>query len=340
MQNKRVLVTGCAGFIGYHVTKKLIEQGVSVVGIDNINSYYSVSLKQDRLHDISVSAGNELFSFHKMDIGDTHFLEWAKHQQFDGIIHLAAQAGVRYSIENPVAYTHSNLTGFLHVLEVARHCETKSGGRPHLVYASSSSVYGESQEKLNYAHSPADHPVSFYAATKRSNELMAHSYSHLYDIPSTGVRFFTVYGPWGRPDMAPMIFANRLSKNEPIQLFNHGDQERDFTYVSDIVDGLMLVLQNPPTRGETKQSPDQSNAPYQVFNIGASSPVNLMDFVSKLSEQLGASPVLELCAAQPGDVKTTYADISPLQRKLGYAPKVCIDEGLKMFSEWFREYTK
>lgn len=330
-----VLVTGVAGFIGNEVALRLVEQGADVVGIDNINNYYDTQLKEDRLERL---AGYENFRFIKMGIEDRLAMAQVTEQhQFKQVIHLAAQAGVRYSIENPAAYIDSNLVGFGNILELARQQKVE-----HLVYASSSSVYGENETQPFSEHHPVDHPVSLYAATKKSNEVMAHSYSHLYDIPTTGLRFFTVYGPWGRPDMAPFLFSRAILEGKPIKVFNHGNMERDFTYIDDIVDGVLKATNNPPTKTTKpdRNSPAEGAAPYQVFNIGNSKPVKLMDFIQALEKASGMQAEKIFMDMQPGDVPSTYADVSLLQEKTGYAPSVEIQDGVNKVVEWYRGYYK
>lgn len=330
----RFLVTGCAGFIGMHTARALLEQGHDVVGIDNINDYYSQQLKHDRLATLECSPN---FTFHHIDVADLPSLERLFKNSFDAVIHLAAQAGVRYSITNPHAYAQSNLVGFLNILECCRHSETK-----HLVYASSSSVYG-GNVKMPFAESdPVDHPVSLYAATKKSNELMAHTYSHLYGLPTTGLRFFTVYGPWGRPDMAPMLFSKAILAGEPIKVFNHGNMQRDFTYVDDIVRGVIAVAnkapQPRPNVNRDSLAGDASWAPYQVFNIGSSSPIKLLDFIATLENALGEKAILEMHPMAPGDVEATYAEMQKLENWTGVKPQVSLEEGIHQFANWYRSY--
>ncbi len=319
----KILVTGAAGFIGYHVSKALCGRGDVVVGIDNLNDYYEVSLKEARLEQLKSLDG---FSFSKMDIADRADIEnLFENQKFDTVINLAAQAGVRYSIENPHAYADSNLVGFLNILEACRHNEIK-----HLVYASSSSVYG-SNEKVPFSESDSvDHPVSLYAATKKANELMAHSYSHLYGLRATGLRFFTVYGPWGRPDMSPMIFAKAILNGEPIKVFNYGMHKRDFTYIDDIIDGVIKSLDMNFQGGSEPLN--------QVFNIGNNKPVELLDFICLLEKGLGRTSEKKLLPMQPGDVETTYADIKRLGDQVGYSPKTSIETGVAKYLAWYKSY--
>jgi len=319
----RILLTGAAGFIGMHVAERLLKDGFSVTGVDNLNDYYDVSLKQARLEQLS---GYVNFDFHKIDIADAGALMGLFEQARPGhVVHLAAQAGVRYSLQHPEAYVHSNLTGFANILEG---CRKQQVG--HLVFASSSSVYG-ANKKVPFSESdPVDHPVSFYAATKKANELMAHSYAHLYGIPCTGLRFFTVYGPWGRPDMAYFSFTRDMLAGKPIRIFNHGNMQRDFTYIDDIVTGVLRVLKTPPAA-------DADGARYAVFNIGNDHPVRLGDFVGTLEALLGVRAERKMCDMQPGDVVSTHADISAL-RALGYHPATSINDGLAAFVDWYRRY--
>lgn len=330
-----VLVTGCAGFIGFFASQKLLARGDRVVGIDNLNDYYDVRLKKDRLLQLQGKPG---FRFEAIDIADqeaiTHLFE---HDRFDAVLHLAAQAGVRYSLVNPAAYTHSNLVGFANVIEACRKNHVR-----HLVYASTSSVYGGNR-KLPFSETdPVDHPVSYYAATKKANESMAHSYSHLFGLPTTGLRYFTVYGPWGRPDMSPMLFARAIMEGRPIQVFNHGDMTRDFTYVDDIVEGTIRVLDRPAIPDATfdYRSPDAatSDAPWRVFNIGNHRSVNLLTYIETLERMLGKSTEKIMRPMQDGDVKDTYADTSRLQAAAGFAPSTPLEEGLARFAAWFRSY--
>jgi UDP-glucuronate 4-epimerase len=312
----KVLVTGVAGFIGMHCAKRLLARGDQVVGIDNLSPYYSVALKKDRLKQL---AGKQ-FAFEELDLSDADSLQKLfQREKPDSVLHLAAQPGVRYSLENPAAYVRSNLVGFANLLECCR------GDPPrHLVFASSSSVYGANSE-LPWSETQAvDHPVSVYAATKKSNELMAHVYSHLYGIAVTGLRYFTVYGPWGRPDMSVMLFARAMLEGRPIPVFNDGDMQRDFTYIDDIVEGTLRVLDRP--------------APYAIYNIGNHQPVALLDYIAALEKALGAKAKLEMKPMQPGDVKATYADTSALRRAVGFAPSTPLETGLARFAEWFKSY--
>lgn len=332
----KYLVTGAAGFIGSATVKKLTEQGHHVVGIDNINDYYDVNLKHARLARIE----HPLFRFIQLDIADRDAMaQLFEQEKFERVIHLAAQAGVRYSLENPHAYADSNLVGHLNILEGCR--QNKVG---HLVYASSSSVYGLNA-KVPFATSDSvDHPVSLYAATKKSNELMAHSYSHLYDIPTTGLRFFTVYGSWGRPDMAPFIFTKKILAGETIDINNHGDMWRDFTHVDDIVEGVVRIADVLPTRNAAwtveSGTPATSSAPYAIYNIGHGSPINLMEFVKAIEDQLGIEAKKNFRGMQPGDVYQTYADTEDLFTATGYRPRIGVKEGVAEFINWYREFYK
>ena len=311
----KILITGAAGFIGFSLTRRLLERGDSVVGIDNLNDYYPVALKRARLAEIDSPA----FRFIEMDIADRKALpELFSAEHFDCVVNLAAQAGVRYSIENPWAYVDSNLVGFANILECCRHYPVG-----HLVYASSSSVYGGNEKVPFSEDDKVDNPVSLYAATKKSNELMASCYSKLYGIKATGLRFFTVYGPWGRPDMSPMLFAKAISAGQPIKVFNNGDMMRDFTYIDDIVEGVVRVMEHAP-------------ASHEVYNIGCSNPVKLMDFISEIEDALGRKAEKLMLPMQPGDVYQTYADTSKLERDFGYRPGVSLHEGIGKFIEWYR----
>lgn len=329
----KVLVTGVAGFIGMFVAQRLLARGDRVVGIDNLNDYYDPALKADRLAHLNGSAA---FAFHKLDLADRDGMAalFAR-ERFDGVVHLGAQAGVRYSLTNPMAYVDSNLIGFAHVLEGCRH-----HGVAHLVYASSSSVYG-GNAKLPYAEADAvDHPVSLYAATKKANEAMAHSYSHLYGLPTTGLRFFTVYGPWGRPDMAPFLFADAMLAGRPIKVYNHGQMTRDFTYVDDIVEGVLRVLDKPATANPhydaSAPDPASSGASWRVFNIGNSTPVPLLDFIDTMERALGVTAVREMLPLQPGDVLATHADTSALDAWVGFSPSTPLALGVQRFTDWFK----
>jgi len=332
----KYLVTGASGFIGAKTIEELCKKGHQVIGIDNNNDYYDVSLKEARLTRIE----HPQFTFIHMDISDTPaMMTLFSDEQFDRVIHLAAQAGVRYSIENPHAYANSNLTGHLNILEGCR--ATKVA---HLVYASSSSVYGLNASTPFKTTDSVDHPVSLYAATKKSNELMSHSYSHLYDIPTTGLRFFTVYGPWGRPDMAPFIFTKRILDGETIDINNNGDMWRDFTYIDDIVEGVLRIADVIPERDDNwtveAGSPASSSAPYRVYNIGHGSPINLMDFISEIESALGIEAKKNFREMQAGDVYKTYADTKDLFDVAGYTPKVGVKEGVANFVQWYKNYNK
>lgn len=333
----KVLVTGCAGFIGMHVSQNLLNRGDEVVGIDNLNDYYDPSLKLSRLALLQARAG---FAFHKIDISDSQAISSIfASEGFGRVVHLAAQAGVRYSLTNPQAYVHSNVTGFLSVLEACRH-----HGCEHLVYASSSSVYGANRKLPFSVHDNVDHPVSLYAATKKSNELMAHAYSHLFGLPVTGLRFFTVYGPWGRPDMSLAIFTRSILEGRPINVFNYGEMERDFTYIDDIVQGVVRVLDLIPvadaTFDMTKPDPSTSNAPYRLYNIGNNRPIELLTFVETIERALGCRATKNLLPMQPGDVPGTAADIEDLRIAAGFSPSTPLADGIANYVEWFRKYYK
>ena len=327
-----VMITGAAGFIGSNLSLRLLERGDTVTGIDNLNDYYDVSLKEARLARLMPW---EQFDFIKTDISDQREMQRLfSDRQFDAVVNLAAQAGVRYSIENPAAYIDANLVGFGHILEGCRH-----SGVGHLVYASSSSVYG-SNTKLPFSEKDnVDHPISLYAASKKANELMAHAYAHLYGMPTTGLRFFTVYGPWGRPDMALFKFTRGILENEPIPVFNRGEMVRDFTYVDDIVEGVVRVIDQPAERSDGPNEPDRSaSAPWRIFNIGNSHRVPLMDYIQALEKALGKQATLNLLPMQDGDVPATEADITALESDLGYRPKVKVEEGIQRFVDWYCSY--
>jgi len=329
----KILVTGTAGFIGFHLAKKLLERGDEVIGLDNINDYYDVNLKYARLNELGIDArhckSNEIIrsskfpnhKFVKMDLADKQSMEELfKTQKFDAVCNLAAQAGVRYSIENPDAYIQSNIVGFMNVLECCRHY-----GVQNLCYASSSSVYGLNTEQPFKTTDKTDTPISLYAATKKSNELMAHTYSHLYGIKTTGLRFFTVYGPWGRPDMSPILFADAITQDKEIKVFNHGDMSRDFTYIDDIVDGITNVIDNPSEK-------------YSIYNIGNNAPVQLLDFIATLENSFGKTAKKIFMDMQPGDVKSTYADIDDLVRDFNYKPDTTLVDGISEFAKWYTQY--
>lgn len=334
----KILVTGVAGFIGFHVAKRLLSQGVAVVGIDNLNDYYDVSLKEARLTELAKHAQSDNFSFVRLDISDSNALEqlFSQHN-FKQVIHLAAQAGVRYSITNPAAYVQSNLVGFTNILECCRHHHIG-----HLVYASSSSVYGLNAALPFSENNSANHQLSFYGATKRANEIMAHSYSSLYNLPTTGLRFFTVYGPWGRPDMALFKFTKAILADEPIDVFNNGEHYRDFTFVDDIVTGILKVAAQPsvPNTYFDPLNPDAatSSAPWRVFNIGNNTPVKLTTYINLIEKYLDKTAKLNLLPLQAGDVPDTYADVTNLQQAVGYKPSTSIEQGVKEFLEWYVEY--
>lgn len=335
MPSEKYLVTGAAGFIGSQLSLRLLEAGKTVVGLDNINDYYDVSLKHARLDRLK---DKDNFQFVKLDLADREPLtQLFADEQFDVVVNLAAQAGVRYSLENPHAYVDANVVGFVNILEGCRHHGVK-----HLVYASSSSVYGANTEMPFSIHHNVDHPLSLYAATKKSNELMAHCYSHLYGLPTTGLRFFTVYGPWGRPDMAMFLFTKAILAGEPIKVFNHGQMRRDFTYVDDIVEGVRRISERIPT-GNPEWSgadpdPASSRAPYYVYNIGNNQPVELMHVIATLEDCLGQKAEKNMLPMQPGDVPATFADIDDLARDVDFRPSTPIETGIKNFVEWYREF--
>ena len=348
----KILVTGAAGFIGYHLAKQLVSNGFEVVGFDSINDYYDVSLKYDRLATSGITKANiqynkmvkssyfSLYSFIQLKLEDKQNLEELFSQQkFDIVVNLAAQAGVRFSITNPSAYIDSNIVGFANLLECSRQYHIS-----HFVYASSSSVYGLNETIPFETVHPTDHPISLYAATKKSNELMAHVYSHLYDMPTTGMRFFTVYGPWGRPDMAMFLFTKAIIEGLPINVFNNGKMERDFTYIDDIVNGITGVIKilpkkNPKWSGLEPDS-STSSAPYQLYNIGNSTPVKLINFINAIENKLGKKAIKILMPIQPGDVHKTYADVTPLKINIGYQPATTIQEGVNNFVDWYIDYFK
>ena len=333
----RTLVTGAAGFIGFHVARRLLARGDEVIGLDNLNDYYDVNLKQARLDHLTGQPG---FSFHKIDLRDrvpmnTVFAE----DRPQRVVHLAAQAGVRYSLTNPHAYIDSNVTGFMNILEACRHNTVE-----HLVYASSSSVYGDYTQMPFSVHQNVDHPLSLYAATKKANELMAHTYAHLYGLPTTGLRFFTVYGPWGRPDMALFLFTRAILEGRPIDVFNHGKMRRDFTYIDDIVEGVIRTLDHTarpnPDWSSDRPDPATSSAAYRLYNIGNSQPVELMHLIETLEKALGRKAVKNMLSMQPGDVPATYADVEALSRDVVFKPATPIEVGVMKFVEWYREFYK
>ena len=333
----KILVTGAAGFIGMTTSLRLLARGDEVVGLDNLNDYYEVSLKENRLKRLTALPG---FRFVKLDVGDRAGMEKLfAEEKFDKVIHLAAQAGVRYSIQNPHAYVDSNLVGFINVLEGCRHNQVQ-----HLVYASSSSVYGGNTKMPFSEHDSVDHPVSLYAATKKANELMAHTYSHLYGLPTTGLRFFTVYGPWGRPDMALFLFTKAILEGRPIDVFNHGNMKRDFTYIDDIVEGVIRVTDRNaaanPEYDPIAADPATSNVPYRVFNIGNNNPVQLLDFIGAIENALGMKAEKRLLPLQDGDVPATYANTDLLNDWVGFVPGTSVEDGVGRFVSWYRDYYK
>ncbi len=348
----KILITGTAGFIGFHLATKLISRGDEIVGLDSINDYYDIRVKYGRLEKTGISKTNieynklvqssihPNYQFIQLNLEDKENLQKLfSEQKFDRVVNLAAQAGVRYSLTHPEAYMEANIIGFLNILECCRHHQIE-----HLTYASSSSVYGLNESQPFSTKDNVDHPISLYAASKKSNELMAHTYSHLFKIPTTGLRFFTVYGPWGRPDMALFLFTKAMLENRPIDVFNYGEMQRDFTYVDDIVEGIIRVNDNPP-----KENPDWnpnsedasvSSAPYKIYNIGNNNPVKLMDFISAIEKKLGITAEKNMLPIQAGDVPSTYADVSDLIRDLDYKPQTTIQEGIDQFVDWYREFFK
>lgn len=344
----KILVTGAAGFIGYHLALRLLDRGDEVIGLDNINDYYDIRLKYGRLAESGIKGGDELqygellqssvyrnYRFIRIDLADRQAVqELFDSEQFDAVCHLAAQAGVRYSLQNPHAYIDSNIVGFMNILEACRHHSIA-----HLTYASSSSVYGLNESMPFSTSDNVDHPVSLYAASKKSNELMAHTYSYLYGLPTTGLRFFTVYGPWGRPDMAYYLFTKAILEGRSIDVYNNGNMRRDFTYIDDIVEGLVRVIDNPPTGRPdwdgADPDPSTSPAPYRLYNIGAGSPVELMDFIGAIERTLGREAQKNFLPIQPGDVPATWADTTDLERDIGYRPSTPVDEGVARFVEWY-----
>lgn len=348
----KILITGTAGFIGFHLATKLLNRGDEVVGLDSINDYYDVNLKYDRLlthgiqkdkikYNTKIQSNKfENYFFIQLQLEDKkNLFKLFSDNQFDAVVNLAAQAGVRYSLTNPTAYIDSNIIGFINILEACRHNNVKN-----LAYASSSSVYGLNEETPFSTSHNVDHPVSLYAASKKSNELMAHVYSHLYNISTTGLRFFTVYGPWGRPDMALFIFTKAILENQPINVFNNGEMIRDFTYVDDIVEGITRVVDNPPAGNKnwTGKNPEPSNsrAPYQIYNIGNNAPVNLMDFIAAIENELGKEATKNMMPIQPGDVPATFANVADLVENLGYKPNTTIQQGIQEFIKWYKSYYK
>jgi UDP-glucuronate 4-epimerase len=331
----RVLVTGAAGFIGLHLSQRLLDRGDEVTGLDNLNSYYDVILKKDRLAQLQTRPG---FKFYKLDLADREGMAqlFAEHR-FERVVHLAAQAGVRYSLKNPHAYADSNLVGFINVLEGCRH-----SGVEHLVFASSSSVYGANTKRPFSVSDSVDHPLSLYAATKKANELMAHTYSHLYSLPTTGLRFFTVYGPWGRPDMAYFLFTKAILAGQTINVFNYGKMQRDFTYIDDVIEGVVRVLDRVPqphsTLSDIELNPGNSSAPYKIYNIGNNQPNNLLHFIKVLEDCLGIEAKKNLLPMQPGDVPVTYADVDALIEDVGFKPNTPIEVGIEQFVKWYLSY--
>jgi UDP-glucuronate 4-epimerase len=348
----KVLITGTAGFIGFHVAKYMLARGVEVVGLDNINNYYDVQLKYGRLKETGIngkeceygkiikSKNQPAYRFIKSDLEDDKtLLQLFRDEKFSYVIHLAAQAGVRYSLTNPHAYIHSNIDGFLNILEATRHFPVE-----HLVFASSSSVYGLNEQMPFSVNQNVDHPISLYAASKKSNELMAHAYSHLFHIPVTGLRFFTVYGPWGRPDMALFIFTRSILDGKQIDVYNNGEMERDFTYVDDIVDGIGSLIQSPPDDqpdwDASKPDPSSSKAPYRIYNIGNGQPVNLMSFIEAIEKATGRKAIMQMLPLQKGDVTKTWADTQDLYHDFRYKPSTSVNEGVKKFVDWYLDYYK
>lgn len=320
---KKILVTGAAGFIGFHLSQRLQNEKIDIVGLDNLNTYYDVQLKNDRLNQLQQAQ----MHFVQQDIVDQKALfTLFEKESFSHVIHLAAQAGVRYSIDNPQAYIESNMVGFFNVLEACRHYPVQ-----HLIYASSSSVYGGNKKLPFSVEDPVDHPLSLYAATKKSNELMAHAYAHLYQTPMTGLRFFTVYGPWGRPDMAMFKFTQAIFEEKPIQLYNNGQHYRDFTYVDDIVESIVRLIDCSPT--------SEKQVPWSIYNIGHGDPVGLLDYIKIIEKHVGKKAIIEFLPAQAGDMENTHADTHSLQERIGFSPIVSLDEGVKRFVKWYREYT-
>lgn len=349
---QKILVTGTAGFIGFHLTKRLTEEAFEVVGLDIINDYYDINLKYARLNFLGIDKDQILLNkkipssiysnlkFLQADLADHEYIVEMMHSEsFDYVVNLAAQAGVRYSIDNPLAYTHSNVDGFLSILEGARHSKVK-----HLVYASTSSVYGLNTSMPLKETTPTEHPMALYAATKKANEMMAHSYSHLFDLPTSGLRFFTVYGPWGRPDMALFLFAEAIRKGEPINVFNHGKMIRDFTYVDDIVESIVRLVVKPPNKNTEWESEhpriDTSSAPYRIFNIGNGSPVELMHYIKAVESALGVQAQYNMMDIQPGDVPATHADTTALEKHIGFKPGTSVDKGVNNFIDWYKKYYK
>jgi UDP-glucuronate 4-epimerase len=334
MPNDAILVTGAAGFIGFHVAQRLLSGGRGVVGVDSVNDYYDPKLKQARIDLLKNDSG---FTFVKLDLADRVGSKSLFERGFSVVIHLAAQAGVRYSLQNPHAYVDANLQGFVNVLEGCRH-----NGCKHLLFASSSSVYGSNTKLPFSVQDNVDHPISLYAASKKANELMAHAYSHLYRLPATGLRFFTVYGPWGRPDMAMFIFAKAILAGQPIKLFNHGKMRRDFTFIDDVSEALVRLIDRPPKGLQnwdaSRPDPATSTAPWKIYNIGNNRPEQLMHVVSRLEKEFGRTAAKEMLPMQPGDVEATYADVTDLEREIGFRPSTPIEDGIARFAKWYRDY--
>lgn len=346
----KVLVTGAAGFIGSHLSKLLLQSNYEVIGIDSINDYYDVNLKFDRLKQLGINKndisnnnaikGNKNFTFYQMQLEDREaILNLFSENKFDYVVNLGAQAGVRYSLENPYSYIDSNISGFINILEGCRHNQVK-----HLVYASSSSVYGLNEKMPFSVDDNVDHPISLYAASKKANELMAHTYSYLFNLPTTGLRFFTVYGPWGRPDMALFIFTKKIIAGEPLAVYNNGNMQRDFTYIDDIVESIKRLIPNipggDPEFSGKNPNPSKSIAPYRVFNIGNNSPVKLMDFVHAIEEEIGKKAIIDFQPLQPGDVPSTYADVNSLFETIDFKPQTSIKQGISNFVRWYKDYYK
>lgn len=348
----KILITGTAGFIGFHLAKKLLNRGEEIIGLDSINDYYDINVKYGRLSETGIekeaieygkliqSKKYSNYQFIQLKLEDKENLQKLfEEQKFDKVINLAAQAGVRYSLTNPDAYMDANIIGFMNILECCRHHHIK-----HLTYASSSSVYGLNESQPFSTKDNVDHPISLYAASKKANELMAHTYSHLFKIPTTGLRFFTVYGPWGRPDMALFLFTKAILENKPIDVFNHGEMQRDFTYIDDIVEGITRVNDNPPKENQnwnaSSDDASTSSAPYKVYNIGNNNPVKLMDFITALENKIGKTAEKNMLPIQAGDVPSTYADVSDLIRDLDYKPETSIQEGIDQFVDWYRDFFK
>ena len=335
-----ILVTGAAGFIGFHLSRKLIKNGNKVIGVDNLNDYYDVSLKLKRINLLKELSknNNQIFKFEELDIVDYKpLIKIFEKEKFDYVINLAAQAGVRFSIENPQAYVQSNLVGFTNIIEACRHSEIR-----HLIYASTSSIYGANTDMPFKEEKEASNPLQFYAATKKANELMAHSYSNLYNLPTSGLRFFTVYGPWGRPDMALFLFTKNIIEGKPINVFNNGEHSRDFTYIDDISEGIDRIIKLPPKRNlkwdSKKANSSSSSSPYRVLNIGNNNPIKLNDFIKEIEKNLSKKAIINYLPLQPGDVPETYADTTLLRKLTGFVPKVSIHEGIKEFVNWYKKY--